>query len=837
MAGIAQVIFASALATLSFPPGAPAEFPFPLALGVVAGPVQFGGMTAEAVAAVSVATAAAASASASATAAAASVTAASGYATAASASKAAADADAAAAASAKIDAAASATLAAAARDTAYANANAYSTTAAGLAATAVGAQFQVADALEIRRYRVDAGPVATLLFTAPTALGVQARAPQWNPAKLALKGGLYWFDVQSLSDMWQDQARTTPAAVGQPVGSIRCRVTGTFAEQATAARRPILRQAVNGQYWLDCYNGGDGQLRWIDVATGGQSAQFSAFALARHITGASASQRVLVSGRSASNTGWELLVNNGGSRATIYNGTAGTTNAFAFPWTQPLLASDLHPLWCGGIYDGTNAIATQDEFVNPGTAATLAGNATAGWRIGFSKYTTTGSQSPVWIGDVILTDYALSVDDARKLSEWARSNRSTARRDVGSLSTLRRLIEAEASNVSVLVISDSTGDAVNEWVFQATQALTARYPRMGVSYRLFDYTSNAWGSTTVLQASSNGYTLTIHNTAKSLSMPRKMMGDRFGTAVSGLASVDIVIWNHGHNIGATYDGSIIRGEYVAAFEQVRRAWPAACHVACLQNPQLYNNDQATREAALRSINALLKEVQIVDIGARFTTLGKPAGLYADPDTNGIHPNTDGATLQTEAFMAALARSGLVAGAAGTGFTATVGTNLLLNGDFSAFTGAAPDNWTAAGSAVITKDTTRVDPSFNTPAWSAKVETGNGYLSQSLSAGNLTTLKSAGAGSLWARQWTIEGQTGSGEVQVIVTSTAAGAVTYKTIGGENQGGAFCDACLMGFTVPSDTTSVEVRLYSASSAGTREANYSRAVLVAGSVPRKM
>jgi hypothetical protein len=60
-------------------------------------------------------------------------------------------------------ASASAAQAAAARDAAYVNADVYASTAAGLAAVALGEQFQVvsADGLTLIRYRHDAGPIAT----------------------------------------------------------------------------------------------------------------------------------------------------------------------------------------------------------------------------------------------------------------------------------------------------------------------------------------------------------------------------------------------------------------------------------------------------------------------------------------------------------------------------------------------------------------------------------------------------------------------------------------------------------------------------------------------------
>lgn len=61
---------------------------------------------------------------------------------------------------------------------------------------------------------------------------------------------LYWNDPSDLTVTWQDSARTTPAAVGQVVGSRQNKGTLAFyMEQPTGGSRPILRQT--GGYYYD----------------------------------------------------------------------------------------------------------------------------------------------------------------------------------------------------------------------------------------------------------------------------------------------------------------------------------------------------------------------------------------------------------------------------------------------------------------------------------------------------------------------------------------------------------------------------------------------------------
>lgn len=742
------------------------------------------------------------------------------------------------AASAATAAQAAAALAAASRDAAVLAVTTYTDVTAGLAATAVGGQFAVVTARQITRYRVDAGPTLAVLFTMLTTLGQLMEAAVWSPAKLMLKGGVSWYDSQDIGSMFQDVNGTTPAVVGQIVALWLDKIGTAHAKQTTPARCPILRQAVTGQYWLDFYNNGDGQARWLDTSSGGQSPQFSVFALARFKTGSSSTTKSLVSGRSGTNTGWALDINNAGPRASIYNGASGLTNSFAFPYTATLLAPNLHPLLCGAIYDGANVMATEDGDVNTPSAATLAGNATAGLRFGWPKYTTAGTQSPVWLGDIITCNFAASQDDVRQLAAWVRANRSTAGRDASALAALRAAIEGETSDLRVLVVGDSTGDAQTEKVFKLATRLAREYPRLGVAYRLYDYDTASWGATIVLQASSNGFTLTFDNTSKSLSMPRKMMASCFTSAISTLPRCDLKIWNHGKNVSRVYPLPTRLGEFLAAMEQVDRAWPNAPQVALLQNPNLFDDDRLLWEEALRAIYKSNRRLQIIDTGAAILAAGRPPAMFVDADSTGMHPSQIAADMEVDAIMAAWRLAGTVAGVASVPTTTISATNLLVNGDFAAFPGAVPTDWAAGGGAAISKDATRVDPENPAPAWSVKVANGNGYLSQVITdPAKLAAMASAGSITLWFREYTIAGQTNAGEAQIIITSPSEGTVISTSIGGHNQGGAFYDGCVASVDTIPDATSVEVRLLSANFAGAFEANFSRAVLVTGPVPHKM
>jgi hypothetical protein len=67
-------------------------------------------------------------------------------------------------------------------------------------------------------------------------------------------------DIQNLSSLWQEEAMTTPAAVGTPVGAIVDRSgTGHNLTNAVSAQKPLLRQDASGHYYLE-HDGVDDKL-------------------------------------------------------------------------------------------------------------------------------------------------------------------------------------------------------------------------------------------------------------------------------------------------------------------------------------------------------------------------------------------------------------------------------------------------------------------------------------------------------------------------------------------------------------------------------------------------
>jgi hypothetical protein len=79
-----------------------------------------------------------------------------------------------------------------------------------------------------------------------------ATAAAFTPAEV-FAGGVpgAWYDPSDLSTMWQDNAKTVPAAVDAPVGYMSDRSgNGRHIAQANGSKRPILRSA-GGRFWLE----------------------------------------------------------------------------------------------------------------------------------------------------------------------------------------------------------------------------------------------------------------------------------------------------------------------------------------------------------------------------------------------------------------------------------------------------------------------------------------------------------------------------------------------------------------------------------------------------------
>lgn len=144
---------------------------------------------------------------------------------------------------------------------AFSNANAYATTAAGLAATTVGQQFQVAsvDGLSSVRYRHDAGPVATAIMTFPVKASVDSLAYAQVSNRVSpeitlrniLQNGNFAAGVAGYTGATTITKAADGAAIRVPVYNSRLFYSPTINYTFAAGARFLVVYKFNHTNWID----------------------------------------------------------------------------------------------------------------------------------------------------------------------------------------------------------------------------------------------------------------------------------------------------------------------------------------------------------------------------------------------------------------------------------------------------------------------------------------------------------------------------------------------------------------------------------------------------------
>lgn len=275
---------------------------------------------------------------------------------------------------------------------------------------------------------------------------------------------------------------------------------------------------------------------------------------------------------------------------------------------------------------------------------------------------------------------------------------------ITSLSSAKLAIEADAGDVNLLFIGDSTGDATNEWIYLFAQWLATEYPTHSVSYRLWNTGSSAYAAATAISTGSGANTIRIWNASVAGTAPIHHMGSNFAAAIAD-TNPDLIVWSHGHNLLA--QEGLARAEFVGPMDQVRLALPSVPNAAVRQNPRRDDNNMAVTVADLDALAEDYGDLTLIDAYSLFVAQGKSSSLYAD----NVHPNAAGSQLFLQAAKAAWggARAG-DSDAVTAAFLASLGTNLLANADFSdpSYVGGTPTGWSVTGNAVCTLETTIVD---------------------------------------------------------------------------------------------------------------------------------
>lgn len=381
-------------------------------------------------------------------------------------------------------------------------------------------------------------------------------------------------------------------------------------------------------------------------------------------------------------------------------------------------------------------------------------------------------------------------------------------------------------NVSMVVISDSTANETSDWLYLWAQDFAPKFPAYTVRYNLWNDGTSAYSAAVTLQTGSGSFFLDIWNASVTGKNVLYALAPNFDTMVA-LKQPDLVVISHGHNEGAAQTPDQWRGPYLALTETVTAACPTAGVLCIAQNPATGTDDQAERAGIYQQV-AEMRGFGFVDVHQAFVDTGDPASLTAD----GVHPNAAGSALWAEVVQRAFVYDSYrapIRSQVPSSLT-TAGEQLLLNGDFAAFTGAVPDSWTKTGGASTTLSKNVTD--FESPnGYAVRMQqtAGGGSLRQDLPLkrvlGQYVTLT--------ARLRVPSGQGAeAGRIGFIITDGASTTTVLRP--NSNGQGAFRYAVAQ-IRVPVTATRVQVILYCDSTNAVADVTYDRVVACLGMVPR--
>jgi hypothetical protein len=407
----------------------------------------------------------------------------------------------------------------------------------------------------------------------------------------------------------------------------------------------------------------------------------------------------------------------------------------------------------------------------------------------------------------------------------------TPRKPVTGFSQVKLSLEQDSSNVSMLVMGDSTGDQTTEWVYLFASWLAAQYPKFSVNYYLWDGTNRVWSVATVLSTGTGSHTLNFWNGSVAGTSPIYHMGANFTAAIVTPAP-GVIIWSHGENL-AGFASGVVRGEFIGAIDQTKIGYPNVPHVLVKQNPRRDDNNMAVVIDQINELSQDYSDISLVDVYSSFLSLQKASSLYAD----NIHPNAAGEQL----YLAAVQRAWNATRTSGVltpapAFLSTSGTNLLSNSDFSnaSYVGGTPTGWTASASPTCTVETTIKAPGKSQSLKMTGV-TGQGLIRFSLGAPAIAALVGKTV-TLAVRQYVPSGQaTTVGQIGVLVQNPLVSTTAVRGTQGVDGWRWYC---LSEVAIPVGTTSVSFSLGCDAAANTTSTvYYDSAIAVEGKFPRNL
>ena len=387
-------------------------------------------------------------------------------------------------------------------------------------------------------------------------------------------------------------------------------------------------------------------------------------------------------------------------------------------------------------------------------------------------------------------------------------------------------LELGTEDCTVLINGDSTGNSSIEWVYRLAEWYAIQYPAYTVDYYSWNADTNDWYPVIEMQEGTGTKKLTVWNASISGSKPDFIAGAFWQKAVLEVTKADLVILNHGHNMMNSFSAETTESQrtpqFLEATMSLLKAHAGAGMLLVAQNPR---RDDDGMEVVRRATHdaASIGGYDVADVYSKFIDLGKSTDLYID----NVHPSVAGTNL----FLQAVQEQHLSGRhRPAVSSLESAGNNILLNGNFAAFSGAIPDNWTGV-QATASKNTTQYE---NPTGYSVTLVTSTAgqacRIQQDMTSKTLSRLR-GGWVTLAVRVYRPSGQPNTaGRIGLISTSGSSNNSTQSSGGIDGW-----KWVTLTHKVAVTDTYLRVIMYADSGTAGGTAHFDRAILVEGRLPK--
>ena len=364
------------------------------------------------------------------------------------------------------------------------------------------------------------------------------------------------------------------------------------------------------------------------------------------------------------------------------------------------------------------------------------------------------------------------------------------------------------------------------------QKIATLYPSYTVKYYLWDNSTLAYGTATIIQVGTGSNTLHIWNASVAGHNIYYHILNNF-TAQVVTPNPDLVFISHGHNEGniTTDETKIItKARYYLLPQYILSAVPEASIMMIAQNPATVDDYQKLRAEMIREVAETCGYGYVNVHDAFLAVANWDTELMADT----VHPNSTGQQVWLNEVMRHFNYAPNIQPIKQlpSSLLSQI-TNLLVNGDFSSFDSDVPDNWTKGSTETLSKDSTN----FETGTYGLKIVSGaaaSGFIYQRVDTANPNTPISLYRGkwvTLAVRLRKPTGQpTTAGRISLYDgINTVTSRASYA-----GNGDFYWD--MISLKVSSSATMLRAYIYADSSnTGNIEITVDRAILCFGKLPK--